>query len=44
MMGAVRDNLQQNLNYYLKANKMTQKKLSDLPTGPKVKILRISKP
>ena len=30
MMGAVRDNLQQNLNYYLKANKMTQKKLSEL--------------
>lgn len=29
-MGAVRDNLQQNLNYYLKANKMTQKKLSEL--------------
>ena len=30
MMGAVRDNLQQNLNYYLKENKMTQKKLSEL--------------
>lgn len=29
-MGTVRDHLQQNLNYYLKENKMTQKKLSEL--------------
>lgn len=29
-MGTVREHLQQNLNYYLKENKMTQKKLAEL--------------